>query len=315
MSRADDGAGAPSRGPSSYGPVDLDRLADYAAGVLDPTVAAEVERHVRTDDRWARALDALVTADEAVRAELHDLAASDPARMPTDVAGRIEDALRDIVPESSVVSLAGARVKRRGGHRRFVTGIAAAAATLVLVLCGVTFVRGGLTQNDSGTTAGGAPQAENGDRGAAPPGAALTTDGGALADASVLVISTGINYTQQELRNLTAKRPTWTPLSTYLGGKAGPDAAHELSVPDPVAQAAPRPLSRLTGKTALAACLAAIRDRYPGVPALIDYAQYEGRPALIVSVVQTGRSATTVVAVGGSCGIGGLHEIAVVTGP
>jgi hypothetical protein len=326
MSRADDGAGAPSHGQpshgqpshsqpshsrSSFGPVDLDRLADYAAGVLDPTAAAEVERHVRTDDRWARALEALQVADEAVRAKLHDLATSHPARMPADVAGRIEDALREIAPESSVISLATARTKRQVGHRRFVTGIMAAAATLVLVLCGITFVRGGPTQYNSGTS-GGAPQAEQGDRGAAPPPPAAG-DSGALADASVLVFSSGANYTPQALQNLIDPTGPRVALSTSAGEKVEPDAIREYSVPERVAQAAPSPLTRLTEKTALSACLAAIRVKYPGVPTLIDYARYEGRPALIVSV-RADRS-TTVVAVGGGCGVLGPDEIAAVTKP
>jgi hypothetical protein len=310
MSRADGGAGAPSHGRSSNGPIDLDRLADYAAGVLDPTAAAEVERHVRTDERWARALEALKVADEAVRAELHDLAASHPARMPADVAGRIEDALREIAPESSVISLATARTKRQGTHRRFVTGIMAAAATLVLVLCGVTLVRGGgLTQYDSGTSAG---QAENGDRGAAGPPAPADA-GGALADASVLVFSSGTDYTPQALRGLTAPSGPRVGLSTSAGEKVQPDAIQEYAVPERVAQAAPSPLTRLTEKTALAACLNAIRAKYPGVPTLIDYARYEGRPALVVSV--RGSLSTTVVAVGGGCGVLGPDEIAAVTRP
>jgi len=312
MSRADDGAGAPAPG-SSYDPVDLDRLADYAAGVLDQTAAAEVERRVRTDDRWARALEALQVADEAVRAELHDLATSHPVQMPADVASRIEDALREIAPESSVVSLATARAKRQVGHRRFVTGITPAAATLVLVLCGITLVRGG-PQNDAATSAGApAPaQAENGDRGAGG-NPALVTDDGSIVAAAVLVVSTGTNYTSQALRTFP-RYSARVPLSTDAGQKDSQHPFSEPVVPGAVAQAAPRPLSRLTGKAALAACLKAIRDTHPGAPTVIDYAQYEGRPALIVSVVQTG-GPTTVVVVGGSCGLSGPDEITAVTQP
>jgi hypothetical protein len=309
MSRADDSAGAPSHGRPVPGPVDLDRLADYAAGVLDASAAAEVERHLRTDEGWARALDALVIADEAIRAELHDLAASHPARMPADVAGRIDDALREIDREPSVVSIAAARARRERAHRRFVTGIMAAAATLVLVLCGVTLVRGDLSQRDSGTAAGA--QAENDAPPAAAPG--LTNDGGGLGDASILMRSSGADYTRQALQRLTEQSGPRAVLTDSAGEKVGPDAVHEFSVPQMVAQSAPSPLSRLTDKTALAACLSAIRVKYPGVPTLIDYARYEGRPALIVSV-RRDRS-TTVVAVGGGCGLIGPDEIAAVTTP
>jgi hypothetical protein len=310
MSRADDSAGASSHGRPLPGPVDLDRLADYAAGVLDATAAAEVERHVGTDEGWARALDALVIADEAIRAELHDLAASQPARMPADVAGRIDDALRQIDREPPVVSIAAARARRERAHRRFVTGIMAAAATLVLVLCGVTLVRGDLSQRDSGTAAG-APQAENDAPPVAAPG--LTNDSGGAGDASILMRSSGADYTRQALQRLTEQSGPRAVLTDSAGQKVGPDAVHEFSVPQMVAQSVPSPLTRLTDKTALAACLSAIRVKYPGVPTLIDYARYEGRPALIVSV-RTDRS-TTVVAVGGGCGLIGPDEIAAVTTP
>jgi hypothetical protein len=295
-------------------PVDLDRLADYAAGVLDPADAAEVEHRIGTDERWARALDALAVADEAIRAELRDLSSS-PAPMPADVATRIEDALREAARDSSVISLADARAKRRGGRRRFVTGITAAAATLVLVLCGVTFVRGGMIQMDSeAPSAGGAPNAVNDGQGAAEaPGQAFATDR-ASATRAAIVITTGTNYSQQALLDLTEKPPAWSvPPSLAVGEKSGQDAPPEPAVPSPVAQQAPTALNRLTQRPALAACLKAILDKYPGVPTLIDYARYEGRPALIVSVL--GDASTTVVAVGGGCGVIGPDEIASATRP
>jgi hypothetical protein len=316
MSRDGDAAGAPS-----HGPVDLDRLADYAAGALDPAAAAEVERRVRADRRWARALDALVVADEAVRAELRDVASAHPVQMPDDVAARIENALRELSPPpvpghsdrptGSLTSLADARAKRESSRRRFITGIGAAAATLVLVLCGITIVRGGPASDTAGTSAGGMPQQAENDR-PAPAGQAPPEPTDALTDGSVLVRSSGANYTAQALQRLTVEGPR-VALSNSAGGKVAPDAFREYMVPAPVAQSAPSPLSRLTGKTALAACLKAISAKYPGVPTLIDYARYEDRPALIVSVL--GSQSTTVVAVGGGCGLVGPDDIIAVTNP
>ncbi len=50
--------------------VDLDLLADYAAGVLDRPQSAEVAYLISTEPAWARAHSALVRADAAVQADL-----------------------------------------------------------------------------------------------------------------------------------------------------------------------------------------------------------------------------------------------------
>jgi hypothetical protein len=296
--------------------VDLDRLADYAAGALDATETADVALLVRTDERWARAHEALVAASGAVRADLRGLAAWTPAEMPADVAARIEDALREAATTStahrSVPSLAAARARRQRTRQRFLTGIGAAAATLVLVLCGVAVSRGVLTGQPDSTSAGGLPNAPAVDRGsnegAAPPAPGAAPD----AVSGPLVVATGLNYSRQDLSELTAK-PAQGPLPDVALGSAGGKDARQAEVPLTVRDAAPEPLARLTAPPALANCLTAIRAAYPGVPILIDYARYEGRPALIVSV--RSNTSTTVVAVGPDCGVATADQIASATVP
>ena len=63
---------------------ELDRLADYAAGVLSGRDEAETANLVRTEPHWAHAYTALVRADATVRSGLRD--AGTPVAMPADVA-------------------------------------------------------------------------------------------------------------------------------------------------------------------------------------------------------------------------------------
>jgi hypothetical protein len=292
--------------------VDLDRLADYAAGVLDPAAADEVAHLVRTDDGWARALTALVAADEAIRGDLR-AAAVEPGPMPADVADRISVALSDERARhrgasAPVVSLAAARAKRR---RRWTTSVAAAAASLVLVLCGVTIYQYGLPGTSAESTAGGGlPQQPEADRGG--PAPAMGPTRGEFAP---LVVATGFDYGDGDLRQLLQKPPpAAVPNYATDGSQDLPDALTSApAVPREVREAAPLTLTRLTDPTSLATCLAAIRADHPGVPILLDYARYDGRPALIVSI--RNGATTTIVAVGGDCGIAGSHQLAAVRTP
>jgi hypothetical protein len=58
----------------------------------------------------------------------------------------------------------------------------------------------------------------------------------------------------------------------------------------------------------LAGCLDAVEARWPGTPVALDYASFDGRPALVVWL----RTATgiMVVAVGPNCGLTGVDALA-----
>ncbi len=130
---------------------DLDRLADFVAGGLEPTEAAEVARLVHTEPDWSAAHAELTSADGAVRAQLSSYGAM-TGPMPADVIARLEIALAaerraapsehgresELGPDprqrraglaATVVSLDAARQRRR---RRFTT-LTAAAAVLVAI--------------------------------------------------------------------------------------------------------------------------------------------------------------------------------------
>jgi hypothetical protein len=297
--------------------VDLDRLADYAADALEPAAADEVGRLVRTDARWARALDAIVAADEAVRGDLR-AAADEAVTMPTDVADRISVALGDLrasgprrVAEAPVVSLAAARARRR---RRWTTSVAAAAATLVLVLCGITVYRGDLPSTTSESAAGNGPP-RDADQGALPPAPAQGSNPDRAGAFEPLVVASGFDYADRDLTDLLQKPPAAAiPQLTSGDSKELLDSLTSVpTVPAHVRRAVPVTLTRLTDPASLQACLATILKDHPGVPILYDYARYGGRPALIVSI--RNGTTTTVVAVGGDCGIAGSHELAAVRTP
>jgi hypothetical protein len=70
--------------------------------------------------------------------------------------------------------------------------------------------------------------------------------------------------------------------------------------------AVPNPLQRLTDPAAQAACLNAITAEYGGRVSVVDFARFEGSPALVV-VIDGARIAAgkrLVVVVGPTCGTG-----------
>jgi hypothetical protein len=315
------------------GAVELDLLADYAAGVLDPAQAAEVEERLRTEPRWAAAMDALLVADAAVRADLRDLA---PPAMPDDVADRIDRALRSadhdrpgdrrLTPvESAHRSAAdrrppgrststGPRSAARRRRLRLVTGIGAAAAAVGLALAGLAGLGGGLNSPTSAIPGlGQADTANDGGRGAAEGPQPTSGEGSPVQGESGLTVFTSSgNYTAQTLSQLALKAPG-SERPPMAPAPAVTDDTTLWWVPDAVRQAVPPPLARLTDPAALTACLNAIGLTHPGRAVLVDYATYEGRPALLV-VVRFGDSAT-VVAVGPDCGLVGPDELATARAP
>lgn len=285
-------------------PVDLDVLADYTAGVLDGAEAARVADLIETDAGWAMAYEALVRAEAAVRDDLRAAAAVSD-RMPEDIAARIDAALTSL-PErgGTVVSLDAARARRR----RIATAIAGVAAAGVAVLGGLSLAN---TQMSGGMEAADAPvlAPEASD----PPVAPRESDGGGSGDmgsvtgdssAWPLVIASGRDYTTGSVRDLRA-----------YAGAAPPAEVDKTSRPDMAMGDAPRAaaggaLARLAAPAALEACLAAINAIQPGQPVVVDFARYEGAPALVTLVRQTASS--IIVIVGPDCGISDADVITTV---
>jgi hypothetical protein len=310
---------------------DLERLADYLAGVVDGPSAADVERLIRTDSAWAQAHATLIAADAAVRAQLRAYGTQEP--MPGDIAARMQAALDDEAARmhaavndgaarlggaapagASVVSLDAARARRR----RRLAGLAAAAVALVAVGTGAVVTLstggGGLTAASSGRAdtaqapvAGSAGDGQSNAAGSTRASAPLFSAPPQVAGAPVE--ESGTNYTAGTLAQAAAGGSKSDTLDTRPPGPLG--SAVPPAAPQPT-NAPPAGASGALSTTAsLAVCVSAITAVHPGQVQLVDLARYNGQPAVIVVVRQA--NATVVVAAGARCGVDGPDELATAT--
>jgi anti-sigma factor RsiW len=294
------------------GDVDLDRLADYVGGALEGTSdEAAVAELVATDPRWTRAHAALVAADAFVRSDLALLAA-EPEPMPDEVTARLTAAIAaepplsapapDGAPRTLTVLPGGRAAPRRAPARRWPAFVGAAAAVAVVGLGAVSLTSGlgddrGSAGNH-GTTSARSLASGSPERAAPPPSSA----GMSSAYTAAEVRTSGFDYSADTMAT--------------LGGAsvaAGSDSIRTEGHPDQPSPAAgatevPAPLRRLTEPDARAACLKAIVTQYGGTATLLDYARYQGSPALVVVLDGAGGAAghKRVVAVGPTCGTGGV---------
>ncbi len=270
--------------------VDLDRLADFADGLLEPGPATEVARLVRTDPAWAGALAQLRTANDEVSRLLRDAPA---VPMPALVAARLDAALRtaarqtDPQPVPAGDTPLGTVVALESRRRRWPrvlaagTGIAAAA---VAVTFGITTFGGVTGTTTSSTKAGGRPAV----------GAESAPQLGAGGDLSaVLVLASGRDYTATTVTTVTAL--TVDGAQSTDRSSAPPGAQQ---VPGPAMALAPVELAALLSVPGRAACLRAVVSTYGGQPQLLDYARFDGRPALVIVL----GTANRVVVAGPDCG-------------
>jgi hypothetical protein len=290
---------------TAFSEADLDRLADFVGGALDGTPDADDVRHlVSTETSWAEAYTMLVTADAAVRDELHALGA-EASTVPSAVQDRLDAALAGAVTappaDAPVVDLDRAREARRRRRMRWTAGLATAAAVLVCGGVGVQVIRAGLA-TDSDSSSSSAPNVAAG--GPARTGTAAA-DSGAGAAAGSPLISSGRDYGPGTLGDLTASVPQTQSRNALAEGDGAGSASAAAGAKAP--GQVPSPLARLAAPAARAACLTAITKEYGGQVTLVDYAAFEGQPALIV-VVDGSRTAVDkrlVIVVGPGCGLGG----------
>jgi hypothetical protein len=324
-----------------FGAVDLDLLADYVGGVLDGTPdEAVVARLISEDPDWIRAYAELAPAVETVRGSLAAWGAT-PATMPTDVTDRITAALGAAEPvgpatpagtnsiepadedpagtgaprvpgqphgERPLVAVPGGKratggrdprsVRRRRRWSRLAGPVAVAAAVTALGGFGVSRLLG--AGDDARTTSAPDAAGRKADSSAAGPAAATTGEQprALLGPAAERPVASGTDYTAGTLPTAAgplAGQPT-------RATKAGPAAA-----PDGGRLAAPGGLQRLTDRTALTACLDAVAGEHAGGPVtvqLVDYASFDGSPALVI--LFTDRSSVRWAWVAGpECGVPG----------
>ncbi|GAA3229081.1 hypothetical protein ACFO1B_25765 [Dactylosporangium siamense] len=289
---------------TTFSDADFDLLADFVGGALDGTPEADdVRRLVSTDEAWAEAYGALVTAEVAVRDRLTALGA-EPLPVPADVAHRLNAALQDAVvaprPGAPVLDLARAREARRHRRQRWAIGLATAAAVLICGGFGVPLVVSG--QHDKGDTV--TSNADGGGKGEAAPQSAPSPVGSGGTRSSIrsdaALVASGQDYGPGTVGQLAKVSP---PAAAMAGEGSGNADTSKSGKPEDV----PAELRRLRDPVARAACLNAVVGEYGGQVALVDYARFEGQPALVVIVDGTrlGAGKRLVIAVGPDCGIGG----------
>jgi anti-sigma factor RsiW len=259
--------------------VPIERLAAYAAGDLDATAGVEVEAHVL--------LCADCRADvEALNRVSRDLAEVEPVTMPADVAARLDAALASAdVPTGPVGDVLPMVAPQR--RRPSFAGIAAVAAGVALVAAvSVPVLTGGKSAEDAGS---GAP-------------AAL---GPRRESAETKRIESGLDYTADNLTSTLAvalTRPA-AALDTAADGVTvtAPVAPGEVAASPGRTSglrsgSSPAPVTRTEATTTafrlatdpgrLAACLNGLAASQTLAaakkPILVDFATFEGKPAMVV---------------------------------
>ncbi len=244
----------------------VDTLADLGAGLLDERTSDGLRTHVDGCARCAEVEDRLAV----VRAQL---AALPPVPMPPTVAARIDTALRRAAPSKAAASGAtrgrpaasGTVLPLPDRHRRpgrFTMPAGAVAAGVALLLAGAVgfgALRSGETNHTSSATAGrkaaGAP--------------------GAIAPAHP--VASGRNYSATTL--VTGVRALVT---TSAAADSRGRAADGSSSPGLTSLPADAALGRLRQPAALQACVTELAGQ-PGVrPLAVDYARFQGAPAVII---------------------------------
>lgn len=288
--------------------VDIDLLADYVGGALDGTPDEErVAALVAEDPAWQAAFETLAPAMTAVGAALREL---EPTPMPDDLAARLDGLLRG--PGDGLQRGPGDRLQdgpadglQRGPGdglqagagegepssgdpaspvpakvvdlgkarraRRWVAPLTAAAAVLAFAGFGVNALF--LSDSSKNTEAAGSADT------AAAPMATMPQVGE--------ILRSGADYTDATLGEQRA-------------GTFGADGSAETQASSAGKLDA---LARLDDPTALAVCLDAITRENAGGPItveFVDYARFEGRPALIVRFSAT--NGTRVWVAGPDCG-------------
>jgi len=299
--------------------VDLDLLADYVGGALTGTPdEAVVARLIVEAPTWGEAYAQLAPAVEALSGRLADWGADD-LPMPDDITTRLATALADVAPvgpldnASTPTGAVGepprppesrrrlSAVPEKNGtpesrdrsmpprRRRWSWVVPAAVAATVVAVVGVgvgQHVFDGILGDGTGTLSDSAAPAEVG----APRAATMPSPD--------RVLRSGTDYTRATLAGALASQrltppPTRTGEPTAVVPFTAPSAANQ----DP----------RTARRDELAACLDAVAERHrrgPIVVDLVDYAAFEGEPALVITFVDPAGERWAWIA-GPSCGNAG----------
>lgn len=298
-----------------FGEVDLDLLADYIGGVLDGTPEASAVAHlIDTNLSWTRAYTSLAPAVGEVRTQLAAWGRQ-PEPMPADVFDRLDTTLVDQGPlvggadsRATAATIPDQAPRRRptavpetaprgatkpAGRRRWSRW----AGPVTVAAAVVAFAGFGINQVFDDGVADRAESAVSADAAGAPGDAGPPTAAAAQSSAERLVAS-GTDYTRATIAGSIPKSATTTrvaPRSERQPGFAATGPGPGPTVPG---------LERLADRAARIACLDAVTADYGAGPLavdLVDYASFEGAPALVIFFVdRTGERWVWVV--GPGCG-------------
>jgi hypothetical protein len=248
--------------------LDLDALADLLVGA---GTAGQAE-HLRSCHTCTQHLADLDLAQAPVTEALSALPAPE---VPAALAARLAAATAPRAAASVVVL-------PLAPHRHRLAAAAGIAAAVVLV--------------------GGVALLAQAHRGAAPTSALSA----ARPAPPVPRVATGTAYRAAtfaaQLAPLLSGPAVADSTRTATGSTPGAQAAPQAGAGRPAGHGVSPELAALQGTPALAACLSALTPaNEPGLPLVVDYASYAGRPALIVALPSTRPGKVDVFVVGPRC--------------
>lgn len=310
--------------------VDFERLADFLCGALDGTPEEEtVRRLVTTEPAWTAALHQLNTATAAVSHDLMVLAAAPADPIPADVLARLDTALAEAgpaepgpggyapaeaglrgpaLPAAPLVTVGqqsgrhaprgrGQRLRQAWNHSWRVRAMTATAAVALAGLALVLTVPRIVSETSTTTaTKAGGDLALSGTPERATDEPPITPT----------LLTSGSNYSRTTVTTVIAAA------QNPAAAGAGPESLRAARSPQDQANStaispqgnSPTALARLTNRTALDGCLAAVTKGHGGQVSVVDFARFDDQPALIVVLVGTAETPgrRMVVVVGPSCG-------------
>jgi hypothetical protein len=300
---------------AEFSGVDIDLLADYVGGALDGTPdEAVVTALIADDPAWREAYGELTGGVAAVTNRLRELGAVDEP-MPADVVARIDAALlvaddaSDVTagadtmepgtdgaaPARHLVAVASGSRSKRARRLRWAAPVGIAAGVLA-------FAGFGLQQQFAGSSSDTATSSAGGSADRAAPQAAGAAEL-SLPSGPVPLSESGTDYRRGTLIQAARER---TMLAPQL--EPGADGSSRKAVPSPgQIAAADQDLDRLRAQDALQQCIEAIAASHGSgdiTAQTIDFARYEGNPAVVVTFVAAGES--WVWASGPACGTRGV---------
>jgi hypothetical protein len=313
---------------AEFSGVDIDLLADYVGGALDGTPDEAVVAALITEDTAWREAHALLTAGAAtVTGQLQALGSA-PEPMPAEVLARLDAALLEAAirppsddatigpavmepgtdgaaPARHLVAVPSGSRGRRARRLRWAAPVGIAAGVLAFV--GFAFQQqfAGGASEDRAVTADTAGSAAEQPR----PQAAAAGEELALPGGSVPISESGTAYRRENLQQAAGAQPFVAP------PELGEQQSDDFPKAAPSAEQAPASssaLNRLRVQAALRACLDAIAAEQGAgeiTPRLIDFAEFDGAPALIVEFTTTA-GGSWVWAAGPECGAAGADKLA-----